>query len=164
MKSQLELNMEMIIEEYSGYVYQIIKNMTSNQLNHEDIEDIMSEVFFLLWKNQSHIEKNLKSYLATITRTCTYRYLKKQNDTFEFLDENIGKKDDLEDIYIKDCLSCLNKQEIEIFLLYYYNGYKVKEIAQILNLSLSNTKIKLLRIRKKIKEAYHNGSNRYKSD
>lgn len=78
MKSQLELNMEIIIEEYSGYVYTVIQNIASHQLNHEDVEDIMSEVFFLLWKNQNHIETNMKGYLAMITKSCTYRYLKRE--------------------------------------------------------------------------------------
>lgn len=159
MKSQLELNMEIIIEEYSGYVYTIIHNIAINQLNHEDIEDIMSEVFFLLWKNQSHIETNMKSYLATIARTCTYHYLKKKNDNLEFLDEKIGKKDYLENIYIKDCLSCLDEQEKNVFISYYYKGYKIKEIAKKENMSVHNIKIKLYRIRKKIKESYPNGSN-----
>lgn len=162
MGSQLKLDMEIIIEEYSHYVYTVIQNITINQLNHEDIEDIMSEVFFLLWKNQSHIEINMKGYLATIARTCTYHYLKKKNNALEFKDDKIGKEDYLENIYVKDCLECLDEQEKKIFVLYYYKGYKVKEIAKKENLSSHNIKIKLYRIRKKIKETYQNGSNRYK--
>lgn len=33
----------------------------------------------------------------------------KRNDALEFLDEKIGKVDYLENIYIKDCLSCLDE-------------------------------------------------------
>lgn len=161
MKSHLKLNMEIIIEEYSGYVYTIIQNIAIDKLNHEDIEDIISEVFFLFWKNQDHIETNMKGYLAMMTRSCTYRYLKKKYDILEFLDEKIGKIDYLEDIYIKDCLSCLNEQETNIFILYYYKGYKIKEIAKMENISVHNVKIKLFRIRKKLKEIYHHGANRH---
>lgn len=161
MKSHLELNMEIIIEEYSGYVYTIIHNTAINKLSHEDMEDIMSEVFFLLWKNQHHIETNMKGYLAMITKNCTYRYLKNKNEAFEFFDDKTGKIDDIESIYIKECLNCLNKQEKKIFILYYYKGYKTKEIAKKENLSVHNVKIKLYRIRKKLKGAYLNEANRY---
>jgi len=36
--------------------------------------------------------------------------------------------------------------------LYYYEGYNVKEIAEMLNLSQSNVQIRLMRARNKLKE------------
>ena len=41
-----ELDLEKIIDEYSGYVYKIIKNMAI--LSDEDIEEITSDTFFIL--------------------------------------------------------------------------------------------------------------------
>lgn len=41
-----DLDIEKIISQYSNYVYIIIKNMNSNYLKEEDIEEVVSEVFF----------------------------------------------------------------------------------------------------------------------
>ena len=41
---------EKIINEYSSYTATIIDNMARNSLNDEDKEEIVSEVFFILWK------------------------------------------------------------------------------------------------------------------
>ena len=43
-----EIELEKIIEEYSGYVYKIIKNMVSSHLSDEDVEEIISDTFFIL--------------------------------------------------------------------------------------------------------------------
>ena len=45
-----ELNLEIVIDEYSGYVYKIIENMAMQYLSKEDIEEIISDTFFILWK------------------------------------------------------------------------------------------------------------------
>ena len=47
-----EIELEKIIEEYSGYVYKIIRNMASSHLSGEDIEEIVSDTFFILWKRK----------------------------------------------------------------------------------------------------------------
>ena len=45
--------------------------------------------------------------------------------------------------------------------MFYYNGKKVKEIAESLDLSESNVKVKLHRIRKLIKKDLKNGGYGY---
>ena len=54
-----ELDLEQIIEDYSNYIYIIIRNMTSNLLHEEDIEELISDVLFVVWKNKEKIEKGL---------------------------------------------------------------------------------------------------------
>ena len=65
-----ELDLEKIINEYSSYTATIIDNMARNSLKDEDKEEIVSEVFFILWKNKNklNINKYLSSYIAGITR------------------------------------------------------------------------------------------------
>ena len=69
-KNNQKLDLEKIIDEYSGYVYSIIKNMTNEYLSNEDVEEIMSDTFFILWKNKEKLEeeKLLSSYIAGIAR------------------------------------------------------------------------------------------------
>ena len=63
-KNNNELDLEKIIDEYSRYVYKIIKNMAI--LSDEDTEEIISDTFFILWKNKEKLneEKLLSSYIV----------------------------------------------------------------------------------------------------
>ena len=65
-----ELDLEKIINEYSSYTATVINNMAKDNLNKEDKEEIISEVFFILWKNNKKLDYNkaLSSYIAGITR------------------------------------------------------------------------------------------------
>lgn len=40
-----------IINEYSLYISTIINNIARDSLNNEDKEKIVSDVFYILWKN-----------------------------------------------------------------------------------------------------------------
>ena len=51
-----ELDLEKIINEYSSYIATIINNMASTNLSNEDKEEIVSEVFFILWKNKHKLD------------------------------------------------------------------------------------------------------------
>ena len=50
-----ELDLEKIINEYTTYTYTIINNMAEDNLNSKDKEEIVSEVFFILWKNKNNV-------------------------------------------------------------------------------------------------------------
>lgn len=153
MINKIKLDIEIIIKEYSNYVFKIVDNTVNNSLSYQDKEEIVSDTFYLLWKNQDKIESNLKSYLATIAKNCSYQRLNKLNSEMT-LDENITSyKEELDaPLEIKDILKTLTKDEKIIFDLYYIKGYKIKEIAKILNKSNSNIKIILYRMRKKLRE------------
>ncbi|OKZ66661.1 MAG: hypothetical protein BHW02_01215 [Clostridium sp. 28_12] len=60
-----ELDLEKIINEYSSYTATIINNMARDSLNNEDKEEVVSEVFFILWKNKNKLDINkyLSSYI-----------------------------------------------------------------------------------------------------
>ena len=75
-----ELDLEKIINEYSSYTATIIYNMSRNSLKDEDKEEIVSEVFFILWKNKDklNINKYLSSYIAGITRNVVKEYLRNE--------------------------------------------------------------------------------------
>lgn len=156
-----ELDLEKIIDEFSGYVYKIIDNMAS--LSDEDIEEITSDTFFILWKNKEKLdeEKLLSSYIAGIARNLVKektRIVKINVDISNY--ENILQ--DCENIdmmceqrekiaIIEKTVKSMKENDIFIFNCYYYSSMKMKEIADALNTSEFNVKTKLYRIRKKIK-------------
>ena len=62
-----ELNMEKVMKDYTPYLYSII-NHKGNGLTEEDMEEIISDTFLALWKNQERLEKDREmSYYLTGT-------------------------------------------------------------------------------------------------
>ena len=47
------LNIEKVMEDYTNYLYIIVKNKNF-KLTEEDIEEIVSDVFLAVWKNQKN--------------------------------------------------------------------------------------------------------------
>ena len=87
-----ELKLEKIINDYSNYAITIINNMVKDNLNKEDKEEILSETFFVIWKNKNKLDinKNLSSYIAGVTRNLVKEYLRKIRINYNICDyENI---------------------------------------------------------------------------
>ena len=156
-----ELDLEKIVDEFSGYVHKIIKNMAI--LSDEDMEEIISDTFFILWKNKDKLdrEKLLSSYIAGIARNLVKekaRVIKINVDISNY--ENVLQDCQNIDVLceqrekiliIESTVKSMKEDDIFIFNCYYYSSMKMKEIANILNVSEFNVKSKLYRIRKKIK-------------
>lgn len=162
------LDLEKIIDEYSGYIYTIIQNMSANIFNQEDIEEIISDTFFILWKNQNKIdkEKSLSSYIAGIARNLVKERLRKTNknitndlecDFFDIqmIDLEYENREKIE--IIKNTMEKMKEQDKDIFNLYYYGNRKINEISKILKIAEFNVKSRLHRIRKKLKNELSKG-------
>ena len=156
LKNNVELNIDLIIEEYSHYVFTIVHNIAGDTLSYQDIEEIIADTFYLFWKNQNRIQTNMKSYLSTIAKNCTYNRLKQNNQYLEYDDQILNEQGYKEDefdriLIIEEKMKQLTDQEKEIFHLYYIEGYKIKEIAKMKNYKTNHMKVKLHRIRKKLR-------------
>ncbi len=157
-----QLDMPRVFDEYYHYVSKIIKNKHTIKL--EDEEEMIADVFLILWKNKDRLDRKavFSPYIAGITKRLIYRKYRELSKTMVFsqyenemisrfnVDEIVEQKE------MNDCitrnLKALGDTEYEIFKKFYYEGKKVKQIAQEMNLSSSNIKTKLHRTRKKIKE------------
>lgn len=158
------LKIEEIMNEYSNYIYTIIKNI-SNNLSNEDTEEIILDVLLILWqnKNKLDINKNMSSYIGGITKNLVKLKLRKLK-----FEENI---DDYESLYTPDgdleleLIDNEKKQIIrmeleklkiidkQIFVEYYYKDKSIKKISKLFNISETKIKSKLFRIRKRIKKS-----------
>ena len=159
-----KLDLEKIINDYSSYVATIINNMARNNLNNEDKEEIVSEVFFILWKNKNKLDINkyLSSYIAGITRNVVREYLRKIKINFDISDYENSlysyDKIDLLDNNVEEIskieTKLKNMKEIDkiIFLDFYYSSKSIKDIAKEQNISEFSIKQRLYRIRNKIKK------------
>lgn len=172
-KESNNIDLEKLIDDYSGYVYTIIENMAGNTLSNEDKEEIISDTFFVLWKNKNKIkeEKILSSYIAGIVRNLTKLKFRKinVNINIEYFENTIidlknidllcEERDKIE--IIENALLEMKEQDREIFNLFYYSSMKITEISKILNISEYNVKSRLYRIRKKLKKELEKGGYSY---
>lgn len=141
---------EKAYEEYKNYVFRLALSYTKN-IN--DSEDILQNVFFKYYRNNSEIPKEkTKSWLTKVTiNDCkTYWLYFWKRGTVE-LDEN-QLSDGNESSNFLESISCLKSKDSLIIHLYYYEGYKIKEISKILKMKESTVKSRLKRAKEKIKD------------
>lgn len=147
--------------------------MVGNNLSDEDIEEIMSDSFFILWKNRKNFDqsKKLEPYLAGIIKNLVklkYRKIKYNNNIEDYSDKIIDFRA-IDLIYeerekvniIEKSLNKMKKQDVEIFNMYYYSAMKISEIAKVFNTTEFNIKSRLYRIRKKLKKELEKGGYSY---
>ena len=159
-----ELDLEKIINEYSSYIATIINNMARDNLNNEDKEEIVSEVFFILWKNENKLDINkyLSSYIAGITRNVIKEYLRKIKVNFDIsdyenslysYDEIYFLNNSIEEISkIEKKLENMKEIDKKVFLDFYYSSKSIKDIANEQKISEFSVKQRLYRIRNKIRK------------
>ena len=162
-KLKNNLDFDTLFKEYNAYVFKIVINESNNKLSKEDIEETVSDVFFLLWKNYGKIknDQKVKSYLGKIAKNTArnkLRSLKKISLSFDdniFSDSqgNMDKSDIKDQInLIHEALQAMDKIDKKLFLLYYYENKKIKEIAMFENMKVASVKTRLHRTRKKLKK------------
>lgn len=161
------IEMPRVVDDYYNYISTIIKNMCT--LQKEDEEEIISDVFLIIWKNRDKLDKKAQfsPYIAGITKKVIYRRYKELQKSIQFAEyegEIIDKFDMdsiLEHKEINDLIANNIKQigqvNYEIFTKFYYEAKKVKMIAKEMNLSVSNVKTKLHRTREKVKDILKTG-------
>ena len=166
-----ELCLEEIVNDYTNYVSKIIDNFSRYSIIEEDKEEIVADVFFILWKNTNRLDnsKKLSSYLAGITKNLLKEFFRKNKTKYENIDdyENVLKdvNDDISIIdesyekiqKIESKLKCLKQLDKDIFIEYYYNSKSIKDIAKKYTISEFSVKQRLYRIRNKIKKEVQNG-------
>lgn len=157
------LQVEALMNDYTNYILTIIRKFSFN-LSEEDIEEIMLDVFLTIWNNQEKLIRdcNMSPYIAGITKNLIrkkYRKLKVVENIQDY-DEKLVSLENIELIFSQNeknraVLEEVNKMKSddkEIFIAYYYDEKRLKEISIMLNISESKVKSRLFRIRKKLKK------------
>ncbi len=162
------LIIEDVINDFSNYIYTISRNSYIS-LADEDIEEIVMDVVFAVWKNQNKLDNNKKmsSYVAGITKNLIKKKYrdKKIIDNIDDYEEQLVSLNDIEIEFIEKEISKEILEQIEnlkvddknIFIKYYYEKMSIKEISSSLYMTESKVKSKLFRIRKKLKKHLKKG-------
>ena len=132
--------------------------------NIEDINDVIQETMLKAFKSIKSLNepKYFKTWITKILiNECNKFYIKKFKH-IALLDKIIKNKDDNElDLVINEIeykmdyntiMKKLNSKEKTVIILYFYNRFSKKEIADILNISINTVKTRLRRAEEKIKE------------
>lgn len=147
------------IEVYTPYLSTVLYNMVGNRLAKEDIEEIVSDVFVMLWKNAKYIDLKkgmVKSYIAAAARNFALKRLNKKRectclDDIEVSDEKSSAESGLKNSVIWDAVMSLGEPDNEIFVRYYKYDEKIKDISKAIGLNVSTVKTKLSRGKNKLK-------------
>ena len=135
-----ELDMPRIFDDYYNYISTIIKNKHS--INIEDEEEIISDVFTILWKNKGKLDRKamFSPYIAGITKKVIYRKYKefRQNIEFSEYEENIVSNFNIDKVIeekeINDCITKnlkeIGQTEYEIFRKFYYEGKRQNKLQK----------------------------------
>ena len=137
-----------------AYCYRILSNA-------EDAEDAFQETFlrFPRTVQSGGVMTNVSGLIFTIARNLCINMKKKntrwasdpvEHDTLSDRDEKYEKKELLE--LIKTALELINADYREAFVLREYNGLSYREIAALLDITVSTAKIRVFRAKEKIRE------------
>lgn len=156
--------MEETILKYTSLVYRVAFEYFKNKY---DAEDICQEVFLCYWKKNPVFEneKHEKAWFIRVTiNHCNNQWKIPWNKRKVAMDEEVMEtisginiSDDFtnevsDNIAIKLALHKLSGKERVMVYLFYYEEYKVKDIAKILCMSENSAYVRLNRIRQKLKK------------
>ena len=139
--------------------------------NIDDINDIIQDTYIELYHKlqRKNIDvENEKNYIVGIAKNIIKRHYRKVNNENNEISineyENMEVSDDIniEDNFItqenaKDVWNYIENKDIittKVFYLYYILGYKIEEIADEMNLNLSNVKSRIYRNIKEMKKIF----------
>ncbi len=143
-----------IFDLYKNDIYRLAFSYTKNI---SDSDDIVQNVFVKLYRKEEILEKensDIKKWLIRVCinecKTLLLSSWKKKISSLSEKEENIKSEMPSNDV-LNAVLELPKKYRIVTYL-YYYEDYKIKEIAQILKISETSIQTRLARARKQLKE------------
>ena len=157
----MKIEVEELVNTYSKMVFQLAYQ---NCFLKSNAEDVTQEVIIKLWKNieKFKTEKHLKAWLIRVTINTSIdnnRYYKNKQETQ--LEENDEYYFEKEHQVLLEELKKLKPISRNIIYLYYYQGYKTKEISKILKININTVSTNLARARKELKNILVEGGEYY---
>lgn len=151
--------LETVIDEHGEHLLRMAFFYVRNR---ETAKDIVQEVFIVFYKRAEYKEQGkLRAYLTKMTvnrckdylKSWSFRHLKFSTDWIEPVhkekDTLIVKEEQTE---IGIAVLNLPVKYREVIIFYYYEEYKVREIAKMLSLSESTVKTRMAKARRLLKK------------
>lgn len=139
--------------------------------NRQDAEDVTQEVFIKLWDHWENIDRNkMSSWIMQVAHNrCIDRYRKRKKTIVnhvnfedapvqsELTDDNPGHDPDLtlenNELHetLLHALDQLSETTKSIFLLHYFQNYRLEDISTILDININTVKVQMHRGKKTMK-------------
>lgn len=156
MKEVFEFDVDEAVKQYADMVYRLALMNTKNV---QDAEGVFQDVFLKLLRYQKTItsEEHLKAWLIRVTlNQCKSRAVlawNKRNVPLDSIAETgtVEEKEDYSEVY--EAVKNLPPKYRQVIYLYYYDGYKINEIASILEKNEATIKTQLSRGRQLLNNA-----------
>lgn len=155
---------EEMINTYKNYVGAIVKSRISESMEPEDVEEVVADVFFALWKQSNKLDAKkgtIKNYLGMLARNMAINKLRERSNTIGMEDSMDIFGDDSPEFEILNKetrnilmfeLDSLKSPDKEIFIKFHMEEETVAQIAKDLQLNPNTVKAKLVRTRKKLRK------------
>ncbi|MDI9310919.1 MAG: RNA polymerase sigma factor [Limnohabitans sp.] len=152
-----------LVDRYKDMVYTLALKMLNNK---EEAEEIAQDTFIKVYHslNKFKGESKFSTWIYKITyNTCldTIKKNKKKQEVHYIEDFSEHQTKALESILdtiddkeknqaIQECINQLPNDEAFLLTLFYFDSQSVEEISKIMDINVSNIKVKLFRTRKKL--------------
>lgn len=142
----------LLIERYSDKVFSYFIKFLGDR---DEAFNLTNEVFYKAFKGIKNFNenKNFFPWLIKIARNEGINFIRKNRNYEEHDIDGFEDESDFErDIILEEALNKLNENDREIILLFYQQDFSYEEIANILNISLENVKVRIFRAKEKLRK------------
>ena len=152
--------MQIVVQEYGEYVYHLAYIYVKNK---ENAEEIAQDVFYNFGKKQEQFrgDAHIKTYLTRMTINRSYDELRKlkRRSILQTILPFMKEEHSAEKLVVKEAVGKSVKEAVfslsvayrEVIILYYYEDYSTKEIAQLLQTSENTVRTRLRRAKEQLK-------------
>jgi len=171
---QIKENNQKAFEDLFNLYYHSLcefSNLMSN--NKPCAEEVVADVFANIWikRKKLKINKSVKAYLFRSTKNTTISYLRKRKNIYEPIEEdqlNIKNQDSSPDknllkeeqnLKLEKLLKIIPERSREVFILHRFNGFKYRDIAETLGVSVKTVEKHMTKSLKILRDSYKKISN-----
>jgi RNA polymerase sigma factor (sigma-70 family) len=148
-----------LVNKYQHFAYTLAVRITRND---EDAEEVTQDAFVKAYTSLSQFkgESKFSTWLYKIVLNLAMSKVRRRKEAHQYIDDlnlqttvdNDGARKSERSYYVEQAIASLPEDEAAIVTLFYMEDQSLEEISRVVNLSLSNTKVKLFRARKKMAE------------
>lgn len=148
---------QQLMEQEGKSMYKVAKAILKND---EDVADAMQETALVCWKKIDTLKKDryFKTWLTRILiNNCLSIYRQRAKTiSHETVPESWYQESGYANVEWDTFLNCLDEKYRTIIILYYVQGFKTREIAEILQVNENTVRGRLATAKQKLKSQYMN--------